>query len=513
MIGGAESGLLEFNKLAADFGLWLGHPHAAEDLNEAVRLQKEHEAKVKSMAPSGTDWARMGGEMLSPVNFLPGPERAIKGAGTLANVFRGALAGGKGALSSPTEGVPDLYQKGKQVGAGMVGGAVMGGAIPEMSKAAKALVNEGVRLTPGMKLPGVRRAEEAARSFPVMGVAIGGAERAARDDFNRAVYNRVLAPIGEKYEGPVGTDGIAKLRDRLSAQYSKALKDTTFVANDPGTIPYGLKQGDLTDLNNVLALMTNERRQQFDKIVNQFYTQRVPANHLMDGEAFKRVESDLSAQARRFTRADDPDQHAVGEGLEEVVSLLRQAHMAQNPAKAAELQAANHAYKLYVVAERAAGNRALSNGVMTPGDFLGALKAMDSSVRKNYFSRGRLEMQDLAQAGNEVMTPHLGTSGTAERSLMLDLGILMAGGGGARFLGIPQDRIGEALAALAVGTAPYLRAPSGWPTANLGTKAARAIAPVVQGAAAPVGTAAGTAIRPSVAIPGLAATVPPQGQQ
>lgn len=494
-VGGVQSGVLEANKLAAQFGLWLGHPHDKEDLDEAVRLQNEHEAKVKEMAPSGLDLAHGAGEALDPLNFIGGPERMILGGGTAKNIVRGALSGMKGALTTPSSGTDNLRQKGGQLLSGAAGGAVAGGVIPEMRPDAKLLANEGVRLTPGMKASWLRRPEEAARSLPITGQSIGSAEKAARDDFNRAIYNRVLAPVGEKYDpaAPVGYDGIGRLRKKLSGKYDAALQGTTFIANPPGQIPHGLQQGDLHDLNNILALMTTERRQQFDNIINQFYAQRVPANRLMDGDTFKRVESELSTQARRFLRADDPDQRAVGEAVDEVVSLMRDAHAVQNPAKAAELQAANRAYRLYTVAERGAGGRPTSNGVMTPSDFLGALKSMDSSVRKNRFSRGALEMQDLARAGNEVMTPHLGSSGTAERSFVIDAAELMAGASGAHYFGIPSADIGAFIAGLAAAGVPYWRRAPGSFTANLGSKAGGVIAPVIQPLAPAVGSAAAQA--------------------
>lgn len=494
-VGGVQSGVLEANKLAAQFGLWLGHPHDKEDLDAAIQLQNEHEAKVKEMAPSGPDVAHIAGEAAGPLNFIPGPARAIEFGGTAGNVLRGAVKGMQGALTTPSQGADNLRQKGTQLLSGAAGGAVLGGAIPEMTPEAKKLVNEGVRLTPGMKVPWLRKPEEAARSLPITGQAIGSAERTARDDFNRAIYNRVLKPIGEKYDpkAPVGYEGIDKTRDKISAAYDKALNGTTFIANPPGQIPHGLQQGDLHDLNNILALMTQERRQQFDSIVNQFYTQRVPANRLMDGETFKRVESELSAQGRKFHRADDPDQRAVGEAVDEVVSLLRDAHATQNPAKAAELQAANRAYRLYVIAERGAGGRPTSNGVMTPSDFLTALKSMDSSVRKNRFSRGALEMQDLATAGNTVMTPHLGSSGTAERSFVIDAAELMAGAGGAHYFGIPSADIGAFIAGLAGAGVPYWRRGVQGATANLGSKIGGAVAPVVQGAAPAAGNLAAQA--------------------
>jgi hypothetical protein len=487
-VGGMESGLLEANKLAAQFGLWLGHPNDKEDLETADRLQKEYEAAVEAETKAGAPtWPRVAGEIADPLNFIP-TERALGGAGWLANVGRGALGGMKGALFTPSTGTDEGREKLKQVAEGAAAGGVLGGAIPDMTPEAKLLTNEGVRLTPGMKVSPLRRPEEAARSLPIMGQAIGNAERVARDDLNRAIYNRVLEPIGQTYgSGPVGNAGVDSVRARLTVAYDRALQGTRFLARPPGQVPFGLNPSNLADLNNILALMTRERRQQFNQIINQFYGQRVPANGIMDGETFKRVESELSEHARRFLRSNDPDQHAVGEAVDEVVSLLRDAHAVQNPQKAAELQRVNRAFRRYIVLERGALTRTTSNGVMTPSDFLSSLRATDSSVRRNRFARGRADMQDLAQAANTVMTPHLGQSGTAERSFMIDMAALGAGGYGAHYMGVPPDRIGEFIAGLVAGSTPYLRRSTQGATANIGSRAAAALAPGIQAAAPAAG--------------------------
>ena len=312
--GGVESGLLEANKLAAKFGLWLGHPGDTDDLAAAIKLQDEHEARVKEMAPSGVDVGHIAGEIANPLNFI-GPAGAIRGAGWGANLLRGAVGGAQGGLLSPTQGADIGKQKLEQAGAGAVGGALTAGLIPEMSPEASLLVREGVRLTPGQKVgQPFRWPEEAIRSFPITGHFIGEAEKTAREDFNRAIYNRVLEPIGQRYgrNDPVGNAGIDTLRGRLDDAYDRALTGTQFIANPARTVPHGLTQGSLTELNNILSLMTRERRDQFNSIVNQFYEQRVPANRVMDAETFKRVESDLGAQARRFSGAQDPDQRRLG---------------------------------------------------------------------------------------------------------------------------------------------------------------------------------------------------------
>jgi len=482
-VGGVESGLLEGNKLSAMFGNWLGGiPHSKEDLDLAVKIQNEHEAKVKAMAPSGLDAAHMLGEIADPLNYI-GPAGAIKGATTGARILRGVIGGAQGGLLSPTQGTDIGNEKLKQATAGAVTGGVMGGAIPEMSPEAKLLVNEGVRLTPGQKAgPFIRRIEEGAQSVPVTGHFIRGAEKAARDDFNRAIYNRVLEPVGEKYEtsGPIGNEGIASLRDKLGAAYDRAIRGTTFKVNLADQTPVGLTPDDLGDLHKILGLMTTERREQFNKIISQRFTERLSADGAMDAATFKEVEGELRGLARRYSRSDDLDQAHVGDAIDETVDLLRESLMRQNPTKAAELQAANRAYSRYVAAETGARRRLGSDGVMTPQDFLGGLSAMDASVRKNRFARGVLDMQDLARAGNKVLSSTLPNSGTADRLLLRDAALTSLGAGGAHYAGIPEGQIAEALMALFGSSVPYMRVRPNPYTANFGSKIAGAIDPALQ---------------------------------
>ena len=503
-IGGVESGALEANKLAAQFGLWLGHPHDTEDLAEAVRLQNEHEEKVRAMAPPGrTDWPHIAGEAVNPLNFIAGPESAVRGASVIPRVLRGVFSGARGALTAPSEGTDNLGQKLKQVERGAVAGGLTSGAIPNMSDDARLLVNEGVRLTPGQRGGfAFRKPEEAATSVPITDLFIAHAEHVARQDFNRAFYNRVLAPIGEKYgpNQPIGHEGVDELRRRLGAAYDRALEGTTFIANPAGMTPYGLSQAHLNELNDILSLMTTENRQQFNSIVNRFYTQRVPANRLMDGETFKRVESELGEKARSFLKTENMDDQSVGEALEEVRFLLREAHAVQNPRKAAELQAVNKAYSRYAVVERGARQRAGSDGLMTPQDALSALSAMDSSVRKNRFARGVLDMQDLARAGNKVLSSRLRNSGTADRLLWSDAAKLLLGTSAGHAAGLSEQQIAGALAGLTVAGLPYIRLPAGLPTANIGSRIAAGVDRGLQAAAPATGNLAAQTAGPQVGI-------------
>jgi hypothetical protein len=103
--------------------------HALTDTNETAmdRVVREREESIQKER-GGTkdfDWARLGGNVASPVNLIGGP--ALKGAGAGVNFARGILGGIIGGLSQPvTEGSYGA-EKPKQVAIGAGTGGVVSG--------------------------------------------------------------------------------------------------------------------------------------------------------------------------------------------------------------------------------------------------------------------------------------------------------------------------------------------------------------------------------------------------
>jgi hypothetical protein len=404
-------------------------------------------------------------------------------------------------LFSPTEGDPTVGKKLKQVGVGTVVGTGLGAIAPKVSPEVKVLQDEKIRLTPGMRMIPFRKAEEISRSIPIVGGAITKAELTARDDFIRATYNRVLEPVGEKYSArdPLGYDGVRKLSERLGGMYDRLLSNVRFIAISPDRVPYGLTVPDMQGLAQKLRLMTPAARQQWANIVSNVYEAMVPPSRVITGKVFKKIEGDLLANVRKYAGANTADERGISESLDEYVQLMRKSLGVQNPSTAAELAKINQAYSRFVVVQLATQHRASTNGIFTPGDFIASIRGNDPSIRNIDFSRGLIDMMDLAVAANKVMTPHLGTSGTAERSLGIELARRTAVGAGAGvgagtgyFAGLPMQAIERLALALGAASVPYRRLPADWSqalnTANIGSRGFQwawpNVAPQAAGAAA-----------------------------
>ena len=146
----------------------------ARDLDRIVaRSEKDYEsvrqkaAQGNSLAPvdPGTDWARLGGNVVSPVNAAIAAAAPIRGGMSAVQLAgRGALMGGAGAAAQPV--VNETAQgnfwttKGIQTGAGAAAGAIATPAVSKLTQAVVPKVNAFVG-----KIAGTRELELAQASL------------------------------------------------------------------------------------------------------------------------------------------------------------------------------------------------------------------------------------------------------------------------------------------------------------------------------------------------------------
>lgn len=137
------------------FGSWLaskGFPVAPTQGVEGVdKLVKEvNEAYEAKRKDAGVDWARLGGNLLNPLNHVGGG--AIKGAATAGKLAAsGAKAGAVGASIQPVVDQQDEYWKTKlqQAGTGAAFGAVAVPAAAKIGESGAKLVNAGASKVKG----------------------------------------------------------------------------------------------------------------------------------------------------------------------------------------------------------------------------------------------------------------------------------------------------------------------------------------------------------------------------
>ena len=390
-------------------------------------------------AVGGADPLRMLGQTLSPINYL--------GAAAKSPMVAGALMGATTGATTPVDKGQFWPEKAKQVVVGGAVGSVLGAAGSAIGPAFRAdaqkLLDAGVLLTPGQmagRIP--RRTEEAAKSLPITGMFIRGAEMRTMDSFNRATVNRALDPLGVKVAGDLhGHDLIAAGQRALDDAYHSILPNMNFdMAKDPGFV---------TAEQNLISLtrsMPAPQVQQFDQLLRDRVATRLAPTGTAHGETIKQVDSELGHVASEYMRSPDPGHREYGTAVAELRNIIRDSLKRQNPAYADKLDAADAAYAMMVRIEGAAARRPTSAGRFTPSDLLASVKASDKSVRKRRFARGDALLQDWGDSAQEVIGNHMPDSGTTERAAYDVLG-----GGGVLFA---EPHIAAGLAA---ASAPYTK--------------------------------------------------------
>jgi hypothetical protein len=351
------------------------------------------------------------------------------GMGLLGKVGAGALQGGLlGATNPVMDPNKDFAQeKGKQIAIGMgTGGAVSGGmdllgrAIsPRVTQNVAMLKERGVTPTIGQHFG--KAASTAEDALSSVNPLVTGAQRRAVGEFNVAAYNEALKPIGERYAGKAGHDGIAEVGNKLSNAYNELLPTLKFQADKQFV-------DDLTEINSNLSTMVEPKQKQFVSILEKYLKPNINTAGTMTGDQLKKFESQMNAQIARFDKpnatVDDLD---VADGLKDVLTAVRDAVERTNPDKAAQLKSINNGWAVLTRLERAV-NTASDEGVFTPAQLMQSVRASDSSVRHRAFARGEALLQPLAEAGKSVLGNRYPDSGTAGRLLAGAAGLALGGG-------------------------------------------------------------------------------------
>lgn len=354
---------------------------------------------------------------------------------------------------------------------GVLAGSIQGAtrlAAGEVSPNARTLLDAGVNPTPGQLRGGwANRIEEGASSIPFFGDMIKSARRGAVVDFNRAVINRALQPIGAKLpSGVSGREAISAAQSELSKAYDTILPRLTAK----------LDQQFVSDLGTVQArvrMLPQDRQEQINTIISEQVARRfAQGNGSAAGDSLKAIESELGRISTNYKKGASADEREMGRIIEDVQDSFRNLvqRSAANPADAAKLQAINQGWAVFKRAQRASVYAADSDGVFTPARFMQAVRELDKSKDKAAFARGGAVMQGMAAAGKDVLGDKVPDSGTPYRVAA------MAGLSGAGYQFVdPYVGIGLAAAAL-----PYT---------NVGRQAVAALAgrrpQVVRDVAAP----------------------------
>lgn len=456
--------------IARKINQWSGLPEGG--LNQQL---SEQEAAYQARRDSdGVDLARLGGNVLSPMNLLIASKLPV--GATATQKALSAIGGGAG-INVVTQPVTDQQsdfatEKAKQAGVGAIAGGIGQQLTSGIGRliSPKASVNPNIQLlkesgvtpTIGQALGGgFNRAEEALGSVPIVGSFVSGARTRANEQFQRGALNKALSPIGLALpKGLQGREALQFTENALKSQYDDTLNRIGAVIPDE---KYASKMANLEDLVTNMK-MPKDKKMEFYAVLDTIKQSR-DNNGVMTSQAYKdleselgRVSSDLYGSKNIFDRRMAP---AVKQAREELKNMLER----QAGQEAKELQNVNRAWANFKPSQRAMASLGAEEGNFTPAQLLNAVKAGDRSLNKGAFARGGALGQQYAEAGKSVLGNKVRDSGTPERLLLTGAG-LGAGAinpaAAAGLLGgsLAYSKLGQRLLSGAVTNRPDFAAPS-----------------------------------------------------
>lgn len=425
-------------------------PTYGERYNELLGLSRGDTAAGQQAHPYVSLGASIAGGMVNPVSHsLPGPTSL--GGAVAQGAGLGAAYGAGGAVGDSK----DMGDALKQTATGAATGGIAGTAAYGLGKLlqgatrsapAQLLHDEGVPLTPGQSLGGTAQTlEDASTHIPMMGNAIKSRQGDSIVGFNVAGYNRALEPLGIKYASgaPVGNEGLEKVGDIIGKAYDNAYNGAQVTQSPQLTADLGSA---ISDAGHVLP---SSRVSQIQDNIDRFIISKFQGGQLSNDD-LQYAKNWFSEQSRVGPTASK-DEQAIGKAYGAVVDAIKDEIGANDPSRKSLLDAADTSFMRFVKLGQAASQNASSakGGLITPSQLGAALRSTDNSTRRMNFATGTAPMQDLAQAGQQVLPSTVPDSGTAVRGLA-DLALL---GGGGHF--VAPEAVLPALGTIGGGTALY----------------------------------------------------------
>lgn len=399
-------------------GNWL-----TNDADQGIKRLDSQYAPYSAANPITAGTGNIAGNVAAaaPLTALA-PEMAS--AGLLGRAATGGLLGAaNGAMSPVSDSSAGDYwsQKGQQMGIGAAAGgiatpvmAALGGAISGVTDPViQRLAQAGVKLTPGQIAGGGwSTLENKLTSLPIIGDMIRSGQGRAVNSFNNATYNEVLAPLGQKYAGPVGQEGVESVRNTIGDAYDNALSNMTFKATDPQF------QSSITNLAGMANNLPQAQQQTFKNVLQTQIFNKLGPQGNMDGQTLKGVQSELSNTARGYLSDPSFDNRQLGQAIGEIKNSVDASLPNYNaPADVQNLANANSAYANFVRLRGAAGSQGAMNngGVFTPAQLQSAVRGADKTVGKGATATGNAPMQSFSQDAMGVLGKSYPDSGTAGR--------------------------------------------------------------------------------------------------
>lgn len=388
-------------KAVADIGRGIGQRLgmvSKEDVAEARRLE---EPLMKTGAGKAGNIA---GSVASAIPIA----MAAPATGTVAGSM--ALGGALGAAQPTVEGESVLGNVAEGAGLGVAGAMAPRALASVISPKAAQTAKESLgKLTPGQALGGAfKTAEEKATSLPFAGPMVAKAQRESIESWNKGVLNKVLEPIGQTTD-KVGHAGVEEVSNKLSKAYDDLLPKLKVEVDDKF-------DKEIKSLREMTSTLAEPQQKQFEKILGpEGLGRKITEYGKMSGESMKEIDSELGRLSRLYGRAEDPDKQQLGDALREAQASLRSLVERSNPEHTQELKNINNGWARLVRVENAAGRTGAKEGVFTPAQLKGAVRATDKSLRHKQFAHGKALFQDIATKAEKTIGNTYPDSGSAGR--------------------------------------------------------------------------------------------------
>lgn len=375
--------------------------------------------------------------------------------------LQGTVLGGMAGVLTPNEqgktgldALADVPVKAATGVAGGAGGTFLGKSAaniigPNLDAAVKKLIGEGVNLTPGQMFGGIpKRIEDKLTSTLLLGDLINYSRTKGIEEFNKAGYRRALEPIGGKVPEETGRAGMESVKKQLNDAYNDLLPKLTYK-------PDNQFLGNLTNIKNNIEGIDPDNAKKVADTVFDVVSKRLDKNGEIKGEAFKVVEEKLGGLAKTYRASQDADQQMMGDAYATALGELRQNLARNNPQYAEQLGKINTGWANFSRL-RSAGSMANTQERFTPSQLAAAVQKADKSAGKGATATGTALMQDLSDAGVQVLPNTIPDTGTAGRQAINTALAALLGGGGYQTAQSHPVAAGTAALLGAAASAPYL---------------------------------------------------------
>jgi len=423
-----EAGLAGLMSAPAALAQFFGTDKPAQMVQDI----KKHASEMSY--PAVAELGSLGGEMALTA---PMAMKAYQMAGKIPNFLGKSelFKSGAGALTSslltPVKPTEDMGEFAKEKSKEALKSTLLGGAVgkgtqmlmnPKVSSDIQKLMDMGMtKFTPGQLAgalpiigPTLREGEKKLTSVPILGDIIGSGLRESFKDFNKAMGNKALEPMGKTIPKGVeaGEDMIKHIKTTVENSYDDILKRATFRDHWDNRLKTNTVERLSNDATRVMHPMVESEKKQFERDVFDNIITPIDQNKIMTGAEFRGMEKYLGRQS---TKAFESGQDDMGFAYSKLQNALRDELRRQNPAIGKQLEKTHEVFKNLMPLEKAAAMRGSQDRVFTPAGFK---SGVESTAGRSNVATGMGRFMPESKMASNVLGGTVPDSGTAGRTLM-----------------------------------------------------------------------------------------------